>query len=415
MYNSRLSINNSSFRSPQRSSIKLSRTDQLLARRNMVLRNKNKAKAEKKHKGIFKICFIFTLKSRLKMLECFQVIKKLMQYHMASLKNRQLFHIPLDKLRTFTKKKRRQAIFLIFLFSKMAEKMRFCLINLRTKLRYEKEQKQDKIKRCWYLMKNIGAKRIYKIYLRRHGIEKLEKHFFKWKREARFREIFGKNQQAFAKSKRPIAKLYSQILDQENFDILEDESDDDSGVLQNENYFSEEQYASKKSGDSVLEKGLGALMLQNLTGGGASAHEDYVDKIIKDHKRKTAHLTKTQYKFNPQMMNRIRDIRLTRGEVCGIIKENVVKLKSTNKDILQDAVDFGDYETFVNTFVDMTIEFYAGVKTHSEIAKNKKMKKKERQLRKAMYKPGGEREKLKSSILAFQDAGFTGLSGLIHK
>jgi hypothetical protein len=115
------------------------------------------------------------------------------------------------------------------------------------------------------------------------------------------------------------------------------------------------------------------------------------------------------------MMNRIRDIRLTRGEVCGIIKENVVKLKSTNKDILQDAVDFGDYETFVNTFVDMTIEFYAGVKTHSEIAKNKKMKKKERQLRKAMYKPGGEREKLKSSILAFQDAGFTGLSGLIHK
>ena len=91
------------------------------------------------------------------MLESFTLIKKLQQYYQASLKNRQLFHIPMDRLKTFSSTKRQQFIFLVFLFSKMAEKMRFCLMSLRNKLRSSKENKNDKIYRCWHIMKNIGA------------------------------------------------------------------------------------------------------------------------------------------------------------------------------------------------------------------------------------------------------------------
>jgi hypothetical protein len=82
--------------------------------------------------------------------------------------------------------------------------MRHSFFTLRSKVRVNGDAKVDKIYRCWHVMKNIGARRIYRIYLRRHGIEKLEKYFAKWKKEARFREIFGKHQELFANQKKQL-------------------------------------------------------------------------------------------------------------------------------------------------------------------------------------------------------------------
>ena len=145
-------------------------------------------------------------------------------------------------------------------------------------------------------------------------------------------------------------------------------------------------YGSKRSGETIRSIGLGKIMLQNINGGGGNAHEEYLEKIIEDHKKKTAHLTSQKFKFNPLIQARMKEIKLTKGEVGLIIKENVTQLKARNKDKLQDAVDFGDYDSFASTFVQMTVDFYSGLKTHSEILKNKKMKRKERALRRALQK-----------------------------
>jgi hypothetical protein len=74
----------------------------------------------------------------------------------------------------------------------MTEIMRNALSTLRNKIKKHSDNKKDKINRCWHLMKNIGAKKIYRIYLRRNGIEKLESFFSKWKREVTLRDIFGR-------------------------------------------------------------------------------------------------------------------------------------------------------------------------------------------------------------------------------
>lgn len=368
-------------KSPQKR-INFNPLESLLEKRNEALKTKNRLQAASQHKGIFKICFIFTIKSRLKMLESFTLIKKLQQYYQASLKNRQLFHIPMDRLKTFSSTKRQQFIFLVFLFSKMAEKMRFCLMSLRNKLRSSKENKNDKIYRCWHIMKNIGAQRIYRIYLRRHGIEKQEKYFNKWKKEARFREIFGKHQEFFNNQKKPQTQMTSSYFQEEDLE-LDQSSDSDSNK---EDGLMKSDFVFRDKREGLQDEGLGQLLLQKFrNGGNGNVHDDYVERVIKEHKRATAHLNQSKVKLNVNLASKIKEVKLTRGDLCQIIKENVTKLKTQNKQALQDAVDFGDFEGFSHRFVNMTLDFFTGLKTHSEIMKNKKMKKMQVQLRQKMY------------------------------
>lgn len=68
---------------------------------------------------------------------------------------------------------------MVYVLSKLTQKVRFCVNFLRNKVRQERDGKKDKIYRCWIVMRNIGARRIFKIYVRRNETEKLEKGFAK--------------------------------------------------------------------------------------------------------------------------------------------------------------------------------------------------------------------------------------------
>ncbi len=174
--------------------------------------------------------------------------------------------------------------------------------------------------------------------------------------------------------------MATSVFPDEDFD-LEDSSDSE---LERQDDLLQTKFRENKSG--LLDIGLGQLMLQNFKQGtNENVHDQYVDRIIKEHKRATAHLNQSKVKFNINLASKMRDVKLNRGDLASIIKENVTKLKSQNKQALQDAVDFGDFESFSQRFLTMTMDFFTGLKTHSEILKNKKMKKMQMQLRQKMY------------------------------
>jgi hypothetical protein len=75
-------------------------------------------------------------------------------------------------------------------------------------------------------------------------------------------------------------------------------------------------------------------MIQNIKSGNRNTHEDFVEKIIKDHKKKTAHLNYKRYNINPLFRKKVSDVHLNKGEMGLIIKDNIQRLKAQNKDQL---------------------------------------------------------------------------------
>lgn len=342
--------------------------------RNSSKKRKYRLLSSIRKQACFKLTLIIEKYKRIQCLKAILLIKRRNQMGISSLNESSLIKLPINHIRTLPFVMKKKAIFMFYMLTKYQEKIKNVFTILREKLL---ENRRGNINFLWLRLKLTGAKRIYRIYRRRHEEIHTQNSFNKWKKFTKLQSIFTKHSNLLSNVNEDKTKsiIYSK---RGSVVLTEDQPKFNNNFGSKDNQDPNGENKGKDDDDHAI----GKILLNQ--------HQENINKYLK-----SSEFLEGNFENNPQ----VRNFKLSKKQLSSFMRESFIETIDKKYINIYKCFENDDFERFASLFMEMCIDVYSGM--------NKSVKKEKiRYVREVNINEINEaqkkRERLKNVSMKFQ-------------